>query len=141
MDGLLPLLHFSHHAIVPIVPQNQSFAILTLTPPSTLCTFTCHLPFMEVCSAQIRSSLGLVLMTSCLHVLSTVQRSRTLPGKRGGPTTIVTVEDIEDEEMFAEGDEGEEEERNFYSELPLYRQTTRRLKERMDIQLSGACSV
>ena len=66
-----------------------------------------------------------------------LQRSYTLPGNRDVPRTTITVEDIEDDEIFDEDDEEEdEEERNYFKDLPFYRQTTRRLKERMDIQLS-----
>lgn len=63
--------------------------------------------------------------------------SRTLPGRHKDSTTIVTVEDIEGEGIAVDdGDDDADslEGDSHYKDLPLYRQSTLRLKERMDKQ-------
>ncbi len=60
--------------------------------------------------------------------------SRTLPGRR--KDSIFTVEDIEDEDItIDEGDDDVHSLGGDYKDLPMYRKSTLRLKERMDKQL------
>ena len=66
-----------------------------------------------------------------------VLRSRTLPSSSHTSTSIITLEDIEDVAIGGGlGSDEDDEESNRKDPPPLYRQSTRRLKERMVLQLS-----